>query len=154
LAAGFCAVAEELAATEGFPTAEQATSYASLAPAAIRGDAEIGDGIYDEHEGDDVALFVAMAAADTVEDAARRVNAFEPAIPDSRNAGIGRDYRMAPRAFCCASAKRERPPEGRGQPPPRRSLRPTTFARAAARLRAHDRGRYGRVRRLRRVPVR
>ena len=73
MAAGFCVVAEELAAAEGFPTAEQATSYASLAPDAIHGDAEIGDGIYGEHEGDDVALFVAMAAADTVEDAARRV---------------------------------------------------------------------------------
>ncbi len=83
MADGFCAVAEELAAAEGFPTAEQATSYASLSPAAIRGDAEIGDGIYVEHEGDDAALFVAMAAADTVEDATRRVNAFEPAIEDA-----------------------------------------------------------------------
>ena len=36
-------------------------------------DAEIGDGIHVEHEGDDVALFVAMGA-DTVEDATRRVN--------------------------------------------------------------------------------
>lgn len=74
--ADFCALAEKLAAAEGFPTAKQAASYASLAPDAIRGQAETAVGVYVEHEGDDVAIFVAMSA-DEVEDAGRELNAFE-----------------------------------------------------------------------------
>jgi len=75
LAAGFSAVAEELAAAEGSRRGASGVLRVTR-PGRDPRDAEIDDGIYVEHEGDDVALFVAMAA-ETVEDATHRVYAFE-----------------------------------------------------------------------------
>lgn len=72
----FCAVAEEIAALEGAPTAELSSRYADLAPEGARADAELVAEVAAEHDGDSVALIAAFAD-DELDEAFRRLTAVE-----------------------------------------------------------------------------
>lgn len=74
--AEYCAIAEELAGNDAFPTAEQLGSYQELAPAEIADEAETAAGQLIAASDDPVAQFNAFAA-DDVEAAITTLNAYE-----------------------------------------------------------------------------
>ncbi len=71
-----CAIAEEMFSQDDFPSAEQVTAYAELAPDEIADSVQVAADAVVEADGDVVAMMAAMAE-DDVEVAVAEINAFE-----------------------------------------------------------------------------